>query len=265
MIIDTHCHYNLPLLFDHWQQHWQTAQDRGVLKSIVVGADLATSQRAVEIANQTPNLLAAVGVHPDEVGQPVPELKQLSTHPKVIAVGEVGLDYYRLSATNKTAVINRQQDLFKQQIELANQLKLPLIVHVRDQETPETVTINNAYWDTLQLIKAHYQFDRPFILHCVSGPLNYIKQALEMGAYIGVAANVTYKNAHLIREIVKITPPDRLLVETDAPFLPPQTYRGQICEPWMIVETDQYLKENFNQTQMFNNTLKLFPQLLEDG
>lgn len=268
MIIDTHCHYNLSPLFTNWPQHWQKAQVHGVSKSIVVGADLYSSQQALVIATQEPNLFAAVGIHPEEslavnLQNQLDQVKVLamSKNPKLVAIGEIGLDYFRLTTSDhQTATIKAQQQLFQAQLEIANQVNLPAIIHVRDQEIPGTPTAGNAYWDTLQLIKVAYQFHKPFILHCVSGPLNYVTQALDMGAYIGVAGNVTYKNADRIREIVKMISTDRLLVETDAPYLPPQLYRGQTCEPWMIEETTKYLSANFeiDQIQLVKNAAVCF-------
>ncbi|MGD9129561.1 MAG: TatD family hydrolase [Candidatus Woesebacteria bacterium] len=272
-IIDTHCHYNLEPLYsgqvahfklnpDHalrkmtWQDHWRKAKKKGVVKSIVVGSDLNSSDKALEIASQDKNLYAAIGLHPHEASLERQidldqKLKKMVLNSNVIAIGETGLDYFHLQK-NRTKIIKKQEDLFIKQIELANELKLSLIIHCRDRE-------KKAYQDLLAILKAHTP-EKSFILHCISGSLDYIKQALSMGAYLGVAANVTYKNANSIREIVKYSPNDRLLIETDAPYLAPEKFRAQVCEPWMIVETAKFLQIEFKiePEQLYSNSIKAF-------
>lgn len=269
MIFDTHCHYNLEPLADNWSQHWQTAQAHGVHQSVVVGTSVATSRLGTDVAKAEPNLYVSLGIHPhvfqDSVltDQPVSadqlqtwliELKDLVTQ-KTVAIGEVGLDYFHLpeDTAQKQAIIQLQEQGFIAQIQLANELKLPLIIHVRDQA-------ETAYERVLSLLQQEYQFARPFILHCVSGPTTYIQAAIKLGAYIGVAGNVTYKNAHHIRELVALTPKDCLLLETDAPFLPPQAHRGQTCEPWMIKETAEFLETQLqiSTEQLTHNAYQVF-------
>lgn len=257
-IFDTHCHYNMSPLYENWQEHWQKAQEHGVVGSVVVGTNIETSKRAVEIAAQEENLHAAVGVHPyvytsiDARDLPTQLVAHqsvlamlLKQHP-VVAIGETGLDYFRLTDENREVAIRNQQQALIMHINLANEFEKVLILHVRDKE-------EQAYWDTLQIVKEHYQFKKPFILHCVSGPKAYIEEALTLGAYIGVAGNVTYPSADSIREIVTLVPSDRLLSETDAPFLPPKAHRGKQCEPWMIAETVEFL-----QTQLEKDPQQLF-------
>lgn len=260
MIIDTHCHYNLDPLFEHWRQHWQKAQEYGITHSLIAGADLSSSQKGVEIARQEQNLKASLGIHPEELNQNPQDLLPLYDPKVVAAIGEVGLDYFRLDKDQKLKIIDQQKQLFIKQIKLADELNLPLIVHVRDRETPEQNTPGSAYYDALEILKTYFGFKQPFILHCVSGPLFYIKEALSLGAYIGVAGNVTYQKADQIREIVKLTPDDHLLLETDAPFLAPQNNRGQTCQPWMIGETAKYLQTELkvNLAQIYENSLKCF-------
>jgi TatD DNase family protein len=241
MIIDTHVHYNLEPFFLGWQEHWQKAQEHGVEKSIVVGTDLETSQRALQIAQTEKNLFAAVGIHPGEIMQDKVFEKSFAElsdkiNEKVVAIGETGLDYFHLeNDAQKTALIAAQQNHFRAHIRLAKNTHLPLIIHVRDRE-------ETAYWDVLRILEEE-NFSGKYILHCVSGPLPYIKKALKMGAFCSIAGNITYKNAQHIREIVDTIPADRLLLETDAPFLPPQEFRGKPCEPWMISLTAAYVEK----------------------
>lgn len=261
-IFDTHCHYNLEPLYSDWQKHWQAAQEKGIQRSLNIGTDHLSNQRAVEIAAQEPHLPAAVGLHPTDVGHEVMSdiddalarmTDLLKGNHHIIALGETGLDYFRLESDSAEAVIAEQKELFRKQIVLANEFQLPLILHVRDRG-------EQAYWDVLTELKNNYAFHKPFILHCASGPLQYIKEAVELGAYIGVAGNVTYKNADSIRNIVRVTPAERLLLETDAPFLPPVPYRGQDCEPWMISVTGSFLEEDLgiDPDRLWENAIKLF-------
>lgn len=282
-IIDTHCHYNLEPLYSgqashfkikdqdsiltqNWQNHWQKAQETGVEKSIIVGPSLAYSQKAIEIAKQDENLYATIGIHPEEIEhvdkieQVVTELKKLAQNKKVVAIGETGLDYFYLTSKNKIEIKQikeKQQKLFIAQVELANQLNLPLVLHVRDQG-------EEAYFATLELIEKYWQFKNALIFHCVSGPLDYIKKALTMkNSYFGFDGNITFKKADHIREIfslVKETNTKKILLETDSPYLAPEPYRGQICEPWMIKAIAEYAKNKLGADleEIYQNSLKAF-------
>jgi TatD DNase family protein len=250
MIIDTHVHYNLEPLDKEWNSHWMKARELGVTKSIVVGTESGSNQLALEIAEQESGLFVAVGFHPhiyseiqqSEVENDLHQIEIMAMNKKVVAVGETGLDYYRLPSDHqkKESIIQLQKSAFEKQIDIAKKQQLPLILHVRDKETPEEVVEGNAYWDALTIMQKNDV--KAFTLHCASGPLSYIKAAVEMGGYIGFDGNITYPNAQAIRDIFKSVPADRRLVETDAPFLPPQEFRGKICEPWMITKTVEYLK-----------------------
>jgi TatD DNase family protein len=251
-IFDTHCHYNLSPLYEDWEQHWTSAQKHGITQTLIPGTNIETSRRAVEIAQTNPHLYAGIAIHPNEynaiskadlptfIYEHAASLSILADNKEVVAIGETGLDYYRLPEDRETAIYN-QQEAFKMHLQLANEFEKLLIIHTRDKGGKKEKN-NQAYWDVLHLLKAHYQFKKPFILHCVSGPKAYIKEAIELGAYFGVGGNVTYPNADGLRDLVKMIPTDRLLLETDAPYLPPQEFRGETCEPWMISETATYLK-----------------------
>ncbi len=280
MIIDTHCHYNIsPLWSDEqptaWQQHWDSARDHGVVGSIVVGVNAQTNEQAIEIAKTDHRLIAAVGFHPtDDLPdtQPItPEytaatlqtieqtIRALCSTNPVAAIGEVGLDYFRLSSDPEqaNACITHQKAVCALQLSLAAEFELPLILHVRDGANRTA-----AYDDILELLKTKASFAKPFILHCVSGPLPYIAEAIALGAYIGVAGNVTYPSAQAIRDIVQSVPKNRVLLETDAPFLAPQSHRGKPCEPWMIADTAEYVSTQLalSPEQIIENSLQVFPQ-----
>ncbi len=296
---DTHCHYNLeplfsgqpshfrikpadPILTKNWQRHWETARQKGVLGGLVVGADLESSKRALKINTQEPHLLPTVGIHPGVVSEVVshfladqPEatgdelteylgemfvaqikiLRSLAENSRVVAIGETGCDYFHFDTQTPFPDIQRaaQAQVFIAQIQLANELQLPLIIHVRDR-------MATAYTDALNLLKTHFAFISPFILHCVSGPIEYVKAAVALGGFIGFDGNLNYKNNHDLLALLEIAPIDRIVVETDAPYLPPIPYRGQVCEPWMVTEVAKHLLsvKNITEEQLLANTVALF-------
>lgn len=291
MIFDSHCHYNLEPLFSgkkshfhleddadilkkDWQNHWKKAQENGVKKSLIVGVDIQSSQRALDIAQTDQNLYASVGIHPTEaeniqnVDDELKKLEELIQNGDVSAIGEVGLDYFWLRDPNtKASLIQKQKKLFREQIKIAQESMLPLIVHVRDTESPLQPTNNNAYWDALSILEEEYDSEKtgkkqfsPFVLHCVSGPLMYVLRALELGGYVGFDGNLTYKKSKELKKILRYSPFSRVLVETDAPYLPPQSHRGKICEPWMIQETVQFIETEFgiDQETLWDNTVNFF-------
>lgn len=282
-IFDTHCHYNLeplysgqafcfkvkeedPVLKMSWQDHWKKAQEKGITKSIVVGPGIKSSQKAIEIAEAEINLYAAVGIHPErankinDIQNALKELATLAKNKKVVAIGETGLDCFYLNSENSDEILQikqKQKELFIGQIKLANELNLPLILHVRDKA-------EEAYLETLRIIEQHWQFKNSLIFHCVSGPLSYIKAALNLkNSYFGFDGNLTFKKADEIREIftlVQKTDSSKVLLETDAPYLAPEPYRGQICEPWMIEAVAAYVKNKLGADleEIYQNSLNAF-------
>lgn len=282
-IIDTHCHYNLeplysgqafcfkikdenPILKKNWRDHWQKSQENDIEKSIVVGPGIKSSLKAIEIVKTEKNLYAAVGIHPERANKTnnieelLEQLRIIAKHKKVVAIGETGLDYFYLNTENQEEILiikQKQTKLFIDQIKLANKLKLPLILHVRDRE-------EDAYFETLEIIEQYWQFNSSLIFHCVSGPLNYIKKALTMKhSYFGFDGNLTFKKADSIREIfslVQKTDSKKILLETDSPYLAPEPYRGQICEPYMIKTTADYAEKRLgaNLEEIYQNSLNAF-------
>ncbi len=268
-IIDSHCHYNLDPFYSNWQKYWLEAQAAGVIAAVVVGTDAETSCRACEIAALNAHILAAVGIHPTEAGtleQVVTKehmLTMVKTWQKsgpIAAIGETGLDYFRLNGTDAEVQTNKEKQLasFSAHLAAAAELQLPVIVHVRDKA-------ETAYHDVITAL-APYAPKVKIILHCFSGPDWYLSQALTMGCFISFAGNITYPNAQNLRAHVRNVPPNRLLVETDAPFLPPQQHRGQQNEPKFIAETVQYLHEelHLDPVQLVNNAREIFTTLPSD-
>ena len=216
-LTDTHAHLDFPQFDGDREEVIARALAAGVGSIINVGADLASSRRAVALAEAHPQIYAAVGVHPHDAktltDEVLKELRELAQHPKVIAIGEIGLDFYRdLSPRDE------QQRAFERQLALASELGKPVIIHDR-QAHAEVLAILRR-WPGLR-----------GVLHCFSGDLDMAHEAIEMGFYISVGGPVTFKNARRLPEIVRQLPLERLLVETDCPYLAPHPYRGKRNEP----------------------------------
>ncbi len=195
----------------------ERAKDNGVTRIITVADKLESSYRAVELAEKFDSVYAAVGVHPHEAkavnSSTIKELRKLAEHPKVVAIGEIGLDYYKDHSPRVT-----QQKVFGQQLDLAAELGLPAMIHDRD-----------ANEDVLKIITKH----RPKrgVFHCFSGDVSFAQTVLAMNFYISIAGPVTFKNAGNLIDVAKFVPLTKLLVETDSPYLTPHPYRGRKNEP----------------------------------
>jgi len=214
---DTHCHLNHPDLYPEWRDALFRAQRSGVQRLILIGYDVESSCRAVELASQSDALYAAVGIHPHDAVQcdadALATLRELAQQPRVVAIGEIGLDFYRDLSPRKA-----QYEAFYAQMQLAQSLGLPVILHCRD-----------AY-DELLGVLAEYP-DVRGVLHCFSGMAAHAQRGLELGYFLGIGGVITFKNAEPLRAIVQSMPRDRLLLETDAPYLAPHPYRGTRNEP----------------------------------
>ncbi|BCW94543.1 MAG: TatD family hydrolase [Fimbriimonadales bacterium] len=214
---DTHCHLNHPDLYADWQGALFRAQQSGVERLILIGYDLASSRRAVELTEQSDALYAAVGVHPHDAlncdAHALDALNTLAQHPRVIAIGEIGLDFYRDLSPREA-----QYAAFHAQMQLARSLGLPVVLHCRD-----------AYDELLEVLEA-YPAVRG-VLHCFSGAESHARRGLALGYFLGIGGVITFKSAETLRAIVRQTPRERLLLETDAPYLAPHPYRGKRNEP----------------------------------
>ena len=219
MYIDTHCHLNFGAFADDWKEVADQGVKAGVEKMIVVGADLETSAKAVEIAQKHPALFAGVGVHPHHTPGEfyLKKLKLLAQNKKVIAIGECGVDFHLYEKSKypeKTItpeVKNRQKIIFGQQIQLAKELKLPLIVHNREAGEETLDVINHFCKDDGQY--------PPGVFHCISGSKKLLQKILALGFFIGVDANITYSTE--VQTLVAAAPIEKILLETDAPYLGP--------------------------------------------
>ncbi|ARR02506.1 ssDNA/RNA exonuclease, 3' - 5' specific [Campylobacter vicugnae] len=218
MIIDTHCHLD-DARYDDIDSVIKNAFDNGVNKIIIPGADINDLPKAAQIANSNENIYFAAGVHPYEIeGYDETVLRQFAKDPKCIAIGECGLDYFRLPDDDIDGYKAKQKDTFISQINLAIELKLPLIVHIRD-----------ANEDSLKILKEYEDRLVGGVLHCFNA--SPILLELSSKFYYGIGGVLTFKNGKKLVEILPKIPLDRLVLETDAPYLTPEPHRGKRNEP----------------------------------
>jgi TatD DNase family protein len=256
-LIDTHCHLDFPEFADDLDAVIKRAVAAGVDRMITIGTSLDSSRAGIELANRYPNVYATVGLHPTSIGENTPEfieeLKQLAQHPKVVAIGECGLDFYRLPDDDKPDIVETafgsitqsgietelridslkaaQAAAFEQQLELAAQLEKPVVIHQRD-----------SWNETLEILK---QYSVKAVLHCFTGGVAELSEVLAMGHHISFTGIAT--------------PADRVMVETDAPYLAPVPHRGKRCEPAYVGLTAEAIAkergvsfESFAQTTTAN-------------
>lgn len=221
LLIDTHCHLDFDAFDGIRDEVIREAFDAGVTRIVNPGTDLERSRAAVALADTYPGVVAAVGVHPGSTADFVPamldEVRALADHPKVVAIGEIGLDYHWDDSPRDV-----QRAAFEAQLALAAALSLPVIVHNRDA-SEDVIDVLAAWVSTLPpALRA-----RPGVLHSFSAPQAIADRALDLGFYLGFTGPITFKNADDLRHVAARVPDDRILVETDAPFLTPHPYRGK--------------------------------------
>lgn len=229
-LVDTHCHLNNEYYPDGLAPVFKNALDNDVRRMLFASADLPSSREAVELAeNQlgSPEVFALVGVHPHEAksvsGGYVDELENLARSPRVAAIGEIGLDYFY-----DHSVRDVQRTVFREQIELAKKIKKPIVIHVRDSADKSS---GDANGETLELLRETRAEDIGGVIHCFSGNAQNARDALDLGFYISFAGPVTFPKNTALREIAMNIPLDRILCETDSPYLSPQGFRGKTNEP----------------------------------
>jgi TatD DNase family protein len=233
-LIDTHCHLDFNVFDIDRDEVMSRAREAGVVRLINPGVDLKTSEIVVELTALIPEVFAAVGIHPNEV-QSLDEihngkLKELSKKPKVVAVGEIGLDYYRERTKRNLQIL-----AFEAQLKLADEMDLPVIVHNR-AATEETLQILSDWVSHLKVHKPDLA-KKPGVLHSFSGNLAEAERAIALGFMIGITGPITFPKAAELQQLVSALPLDNLLVETDAPFLTPQPWRGKRNEPGYVKYT----------------------------
>ncbi|MEN9945620.1 MAG: hypothetical protein RLZZ293_6 [Pseudomonadota bacterium] len=232
MLIDSHCHLNFPELANNLADYLAQMEQNKVSHALCVATRPENIQQVIDLANRYPNIYASVGIHPDErladFKLSHDYLFNFLTNPKVIAIGETGLDYYHC----KDADMSWQHERFILHIEVAKQAKLPLIIHTRESAA-----------DCYQHLKQQQIDSCGAVMHCFSETKEWARQFLDLGCYISLSGIVTFKSAKQVQEVAKFVPLDRLLVETDAPFLAPAPYRGKLNHPALVMHAAQFIAD----------------------
>lgn len=250
---DSHCHLNDEAMLARLNEEMEQCLQAGLKAMVCIGYDLSSSRKAVELAQLYPEVYAAVGVHPENLEgltyDALEEIKALAKCPKVVAIGEIGLDYHWYKDPKDREA---QKPWFIRQIDLANELALPVSIHARD-----------ATQDTYDILKEH-PVHAGAVLHCYSGSVEMMREFLKLGLYFGFDGPITFKNAVTPKECVKACPVERLLVETDSPYLAPTPHRGEPNSPKyipLIVEEMAKIKEMDAETlntRLWENFAKVF-------
>ncbi len=218
MLVDSHCHLDFPELAAKLDEILANMQQSGVGHALCISVNMENFPQVLALAEAHPNLYASVGVHPDyeDVHEPtVDDLAALASHPKVLAIGETGLDYYRLKGD-----LEWQRERFRIHIRAARKAGKPLVIHTRE-----------AAADTLRLMAEENAAAVGGIMHCFTENLEVAEQALAMNFHLSFSGIVTFKNAAQVKEVARATPLERILIETDSPYLAPSPHRGKINQP----------------------------------
>lgn len=247
LIFDTHSHYDDDRFDGVRDKLLSELHKNGVANIITCAVDGFSAKKALTLAEKYDFIYAAVGIHPENLQSKttIDEIKLLATNKKCVAIGEIGLDYY-YTQDNK----EEQKQVFEKQIILANELNLPVIVHDRE-----------AHADTLEILKKHKPKG---VLHCFSGSAEMAKEIIKIGMYIGIGGTVTFKNARKLPDVIRAIPKDRILLETDCPYLCPEPYRGKLCHSGYITLTAKKVAEILGAelddvlNQTLENARKLF-------
>jgi len=224
-LFDTHAHLHFPEFAEDLPAVLERARTAGVKGLVTIGTDVETSQAAITMAGREADVWAAVGIHPHDAAEAdaatVREIERLAGEPRVVAIGEIGLDYFRNLSPR-----DAQERTFRALLEVAGRLAKPVLIHCRD-----------AHDDTLAILAEARLSARGGIMHCFSGDVAIARRCLDLGLTISLAGPVTYPNARALPEVARFVPADRLVVETDCPFLPPQGHRGRRNEPAYLALT----------------------------
>ena len=254
MIFDTHIHLNEPRLLENLDFYLKEAKESGINKFLCVGWDYESSKRAVELANKYEEIYAAIAIMPTEHKsfnnknfKKIEEL--LKTSKKIIAIGEIGLDYYW---EKDTKIKEKQKEMFIKHINLANKYNLPVSIHCRD-----------AIQDTFDILKAN-PVKKTGVMHCFSGSLEMAKEFIKIGYKIAFGGVLTFKNSITTKQVLTSIPLDDVVLETDAPYLAPMPYRGKLNEPKFIKNVAIFASNLLNmdldkfEEKVYYNSLKIF-------
>ncbi|HXU90997.1 MAG TPA: TatD family hydrolase [Methylomirabilota bacterium] len=224
-LFDTHAHLHFPEFDADREAVLARARAAGVRRMVTIGTDAATTRAAIAVAEREADVWATAGVHPHDAGESddeaLAEVERLAGDPRVVAVGEIGLDFFRNLSTREA-----QERVFRRFIALARRLRKPVVVHCRE-----------AHAEVLSILTEERVADVGGIMHCFSGDVEIARRCLDLGLVISLAGPVTYPNARALPDVARFVPADRLVIETDCPFLPPQGYRGKRNEPAYLALT----------------------------
>lgn len=236
-LVDTHCHLHRAEFDPDRDQIVARAREAGVVALVDPATDSASNRTVIKLTQRYPELYGALGLHPHDAAQLTPEglqeLEVLAQMEKVVAIGEIGLDYYRNLSPKDT-----QQETLRKLLLLAKKLKLPVILHCRGEGAVNSSAGEGqeVYEDLFKILKGSLSPPIQGLLHCFSGTVDIAERALAMGLHLSFAGNLTFPKAEPLRAVAKIVPVDKVVLETDAPFLSPQTYRGTRNEPSYLSE-----------------------------
>jgi TatD DNase family protein len=270
MLTDTHCHLDFNKFDEDRHAVIQRALDAGITRILIPGLDYESSLAGIKLAESHPNIFGAVGFHPTDLDKwdetsienlrklilsypnPSPVGRGTQGEGKIVAIGEIGLDYYWVKEADKQA---QQRDILKQQLQLAQEVNKPVIIHMREEND---AWFGQASIDLLVILSEWYQEltaqnhplkEKPGVLHSFNGNLETAQKAIQLNFYIGVTGPVTYKNAEEKRRIIRQLPLERLLIETDAPFLTPVPHRGKRNEPAFVAHIADKIAEIHTTTR----------------
>lgn len=256
MYVDSHCHINFPELAARMPEIMQKMADNGVTHALCVSVDLPDFPQVLALAEQYPHIYASVGVHPDYEDTPEPsaqQLVELAQHPRIIAIGETGLDYFRLKGD-----LEWQRERFRQHIRASRLSRKPLIIHTRA-----------AAEDTIRILREEGAGTADGgvagVMHCFTESLEVALAAIEMGFYISFSGILTFKSAKDLQAVAKALPLERILIETDSPYLAPVPHRGKMNEPGFVRHVGEFLADikGVSVTEVQETTTKNFFQLFQ--
>ena len=252
-IFDSHSHYNISAFSEDYSALMQHLKDSDVGYVMNCGSSVQASQKALEQSETSDFMCFSAGIHPldiedDTCDADFEEIEKMAAHPKCKAIGEIGLDYHYDDAAEP----QKQKEAFIRQLDMAVKLDMPVIIHIRE-----------AMQDSLEILKMYKGRVRG-VIHCFSGSAESCKELVKMGYYIGFTGVVTFKNARKALEAMKVVPFDRLLIETDCPYMAPEPYRGKRCDSSMLHQVAQKIADELGKTkeevlaQTYENAARLF-------
>ncbi len=260
-LTDTHCHLDLNNFDKDREMVIARAEKAGIEKLLVPGLDILSSKAAIQLAEKYSLIYASVGVHPNSGKtwntSTLSDLKILAQHPKVVAIGEIGLDFYR----NYTPQ-NLQKKIFRDQLEFSSEIGKPVIIHCREAFSAILKLLTNWHSQLKEMNKP--LADMPGVLHSYSGNISQTEILMDKNFYIGISGPVTYNNAQELRQVISSAPLDKMLIETDSPYLTPHPYRGKRNEPSYVSYVAERIAEILRKSPMeigeitSNNSNKLF-------